>query len=106
MGWKRLVIPAVCLGSALVLIACGGSSTSTSPHSQSSSQALISVAVSPPSAAVQIGSSQQFSATVSNTNNTAVSWRVNGTEGGSSTSGTISPAGLYTAPANVPSPTL
>ena len=35
--------------------------------------------------------------------NTQVNWQVNGTAGGNSTTGTISNAGLYTAPATVPS---
>src|SRR5438477_8256518 len=47
---------------------------------------------------------QQFTATVTNTNNTAVTWQVNGVPGGNATAGTISSVGLYTAPAAVPSP--
>src|SRR5438105_1759384 len=64
----------------------------------------ISVSISPTSATVQVGHSQQFSAAVSNTSNTAVSWLVNGTVGGDSSVGTISSTGLYTAPSSVPSP--
>jgi serine protease len=48
---------------------------------------------------------QQFTATVANAgSNTAASWQVNGVAGGNATVGTISSAGLYTAPAVVPSP--
>ena len=47
---------------------------------------------------------QQFSATVTNSTNTSVNWSVNGIAGGNSTVGTISSAGLYTAPVIVPSP--
>src|SRR5437588_163245 len=57
---------------------------------------------SPPT--VQVGHSQQFSAAVSNTSNTAVSWLVNGTVACSESVGTTSSAGLYTAPSSVPSP--
>ena len=64
----------------------------------------ISVSVSPTGATCQVGHSQQFTATVSNTSNTAVTWLVNGTVGGNSTLGTISSTGLYTAPSSVPSP--
>ena len=46
----------------------------------------------------------QFGATVTNTANTAVLWQVNGVTGGSAANGTISTAGLYTAPATVPTP--
>ncbi|MBL9138434.1 MAG: DUF1800 domain-containing protein [Verrucomicrobiales bacterium] len=64
----------------------------------------VTVAVSPASTTVQLGASQAFTAVVSGTNNTAVTWSVNGTVGGSATVGTISAAGFYTAPAAMPSP--
>jgi hypothetical protein len=61
--------------------------------------------VSPGTATVRAGSgTQAFSAAVSNTSNGAVTWQVNGITGGNSTVGTISAAGVYTAPATVPSP--
>ena len=41
---------------------------------------------------------QTFTATVTNTPNTAVTWDVNGVAGGNSTVGTISAAGVYSAP--------
>src|SRR5437016_4549325 len=62
----------------------------------------VSVSISPTSASVQVGQSKQFTATISGTTNTAVNWLVNGSPGGNSTVGTISSAGLYTAPASVP----
>jgi len=65
----------------------------------------ISVSVSPPNATVFLGGTQQFSATVANTSNTTVTWNVNGIAGGNSTVGTITPAGLYTAPQNLPAQT-
>ena len=64
----------------------------------------VGVSISPTGATLQVGHSQQFTATVSNTSNTAVTWLVNGTVGGDSTLGTISSTGLYTAPSSVPSP--
>ena len=64
----------------------------------------VSVAVVPTSAAPAIGQSRQFSATVRNAANTGVVWEVNGVAGGTSTTGTITAAGLYSAPAAVPSP--
>ncbi|MGH9661513.1 MAG: hypothetical protein ACRD96_23400, partial [Bryobacteraceae bacterium] len=38
------------------------------------------------------------------TPNTAVTWKVNGITGGNSTVGTVTTAGWYVAPRNVPSP--
>lgn len=58
----------------------------------------VSVSISPTNPTVQASASQQFTATVSGTTNTAVNWLVNGVTGGSSSTGTISSAGLYTAP--------
>lgn len=62
----------------------------------------VAVNISPASASVQTAATQQFTATVTGSANTAVTWQVNGVTGGNSTVGTISNAGLYTAPAAVP----
>jgi len=62
------------------------------------------VTVSPTNAALQVSAAQQFTATVTGSTNTAVTWSVNGVVGGNATVGTISTAGLYTAPSTVPSP--
>jgi len=56
------------------------------------------VNVKPGTASVQTGATRQF------TSNTPVNWSVNDVAGGNATLGTIKAAGLYTAPANVPSP--
>jgi len=62
----------------------------------------ITVQVIPSSVQIVINQTQQFEAEVSNTQNQTVTWQVNGITGGNSTLGTISTAGLYTAPASVP----
>ncbi len=64
----------------------------------------LSLTVSPTSASVFTGQTQQFTATVTPATNTGVTWEVNSTVGGSSTVGTITSTGLYTAPTTVPSP--
>jgi uncharacterized protein YjdB len=64
----------------------------------------ISVTISPTSATVRIGRTHQFTASVHNTTNQSVTWKVNGITGGNSTVGTISTAGLYKAPSAVPNP--
>jgi hypothetical protein len=56
------------------------------------------ISISPATAVVPAGNTQQFSATVTGTTNSSVSWKVNGTLGGNSTVGTISGSGLYKAP--------
>jgi hypothetical protein len=49
-----------------------------------------------------LGETLPFSATVSNTTDTAVKWSVNGVAGGTAQAGTISADGLYTAPGDLP----
>jgi hypothetical protein len=69
---------------------------------RASSANPISVTVSPASASIPVGQTAQFTATVNNTSNPAVTWQLNGVAGGNSTVGTISTSGLYTAPLTPP----
>ena len=63
----------------------------------------ISVGLSPATASVALGATQQFLGYAVGSVNNALTWQVNGVNGGSATTGTISsPFGLYTAPANLP----
>ena len=64
----------------------------------------VTVSVAPASAGVPISTTKQFSATVSGSANASVTWSINGAIGGNATVGTISAAGLYTAPAAIPNP--
>ena len=84
----------------LSLISCGGGSGGGDGDSAPS--APISVSVSPVSATVPAAATHQFTATVQNTTNTAVTWQVNTISGGDSIVGTISTNGLYTAPLSPP----
>jgi serine protease len=61
----------------------------------------VAVTVSPAVTSLQAGASVAFSASVSNTQDTTVTWQVDGIAGGNTTVGTISAAGFYTAPAQV-----
>src|SRR5215470_14630895 len=78
-----------------VLISCGGGGGGGTPMGV--------IAVSPTSATVALGGTQQFSAT-NNGVATSATWSVNGVQGGNSTVGTIDANGKYTAPTNFPSP--
>ena len=66
----------------------------------------MSLTVSPPSTSVTPFGTRQFTATVEGTNDTGVTWSVDGVAGGNNTVGTISTGGLYTAPANLGSHTV
>jgi hypothetical protein len=85
------------------------SATSAAPASATGKSCTIVtpkvvLAVCPVASSVAVGSgSQTFTATVANTTDDSVTWQVNGIAGGDSNVGTITAAGVYTAPAHVPS---
>ncbi len=67
----------------------------TKSASATVSVTAVSVAISPASASLITGNTRQFTATVTGTSNTAVTWAVQESGGG-----TVSATGLYTAPGN------
>jgi hypothetical protein len=94
---KRVILSGAAVFLMLAaLAACGGKKSTTTT--------AVTVVLSPASASVTTGATQQFTATVGNTTNTAVTWTVNGISQGNSTVGFISSTGLYTAPNTVPTP--
>src|SRR6185437_11838640 len=82
----------------VAIAACGCGYAGAPPD-----QSEIRVAVTPSSAALSLGSTQQFQAAVTGSANTNVTWEVNGLAGGSATVGTIAATGLYAAPSVLPS---
>ena len=81
-------------------VGCGGSNAEQPTIASSE----VAVSVDPPAVSLSVSQTQQFTATVTSTSNKNVTWDVNGVAGGTATVGTISSSGLYTAPAQVPSP--
>jgi hypothetical protein len=77
---------------------CGGGSPAPTP-----TPAVI-VSISPSSAYLLTGQTFAFTATLTGSSNKNVTWKVNGVTGGNSTVGTITTAGLYTAPPIPPLP--
>lgn len=71
---------------ALVQLACGGGNSG------------VQVSIKPTQVTLAPGATQQFTASLTNTSNSAVSWQVNGIGGGNGAVGTIDASGLYTAP--------
>ncbi len=69
-----------------------------------SATGTVTVSTSPPVTQVYTSTMQDFLATVTGTTSSAVTWYVEGSQGGNATFGTIDSSGNYTAPANVPSP--
>ena len=102
----QYVSPAVMPSSSTVTVSAVSVADPTVSASASltlDASAPISVSVSPTTASVVAGTgSQVFVATVTNSANSAVTWQVNGVVGGNTTTGTISTAGLYSAPPTPP----
>ena len=100
-GLQRLCVHSRWLGpiafSILFLQGCSSNSSFKPDPS-------ITILVAPTAASVVAAMTQQFTATLTGTTNTAVTWQVNGVTGGDSTHGTISTSGLYTAPSAVLNP--
>ncbi len=105
-AWLTASLAPLIIASALV--GCGGTSSgadtpaSTAPAAPAAP--AVAVSISPVLSSLTVGAQQQFTATVQNASDTAVTWEINGIAGGNSTVGTISSSGLYTAPTSVPNP--
>jgi hypothetical protein len=62
----------------------------------------ITVGLSPATASVNLGGTQQFTGYAVGSVNNTLTWQVNGVAGGTSATGSITTAGLYTAPTAAP----
>ncbi|MFZ1010265.1 MAG: hypothetical protein WAN65_25735 [Candidatus Sulfotelmatobacter sp.] len=83
------------LAIAFTLVGCSSSNnSSTTPPPPP----VVSVTLNQSTASVPVSTKMQFTAIVTGTTNTAVTWSVDSVSGGNSTVGTISTAGLYIAP--------
>ena len=99
----RLSAKAVYLSGLGWVAGCGGGAGFVQP-SPPPPPAAIAVSITPANGMVLLGNALPFTATVTNTTNTGVNWSVNGIAGGNPAVGTISTAGMYTAPGDLPSP--
>lgn len=99
-GRMRFTFLALLTAGAWTL-GCGGGGAVAPPPPPPPS---ITVSLTPTSGSVVLGNQLTFTAAVTNAADTSLSWSVNGSTGGNSTVGTISSAGVYTAPTDLPSP--
>jgi hypothetical protein len=100
-------------GTHAIMAASQANSAATSTQyvavgsgSGSNGGSTVQVSVTPFSISIAAGTTQQFTASVTGSSNTAVTWSVDGIAGGNSTVGTISTSGLYTAPTSSGSHTI
>jgi hypothetical protein len=103
----RKALQVLIFAAAIFQASCAGltaGSGSGNPGAPPPPPPNVSVSVSPNTATVRAGLSQPFTATVTGTSDTNVTWQVNGVTGGIAATGTISPTGVYTAPVTLPSP--
>ena len=100
-----MLASALVFASAMIAISCGGGGNSGGGSGGGGGGAVV-VSVSPHSASKFPTEQQQFTASVSGTSNTQVTWQVNGATGGSPSVGTVDSTGLYTAPSVVPTANL
>jgi hypothetical protein len=101
--------PSLTICALLLLAGCGGSGSSPSSVATTTpppSATIKSVSVSCTLNTVPVEKTSQCTPKVQGTGSfsSAVTWSVNGVQGGNSTTGTVSSSGLYTAPATVPTP--
>ena len=76
----------------------GTSVLSTASAPVTPSTTAVGITISPRQGGITLSQTQQYTATVTGTANTAVLWSVDGAQGGNATVGTIGTTGLYTPP--------
>jgi len=97
---KKLAIALLLVVMGTMVACSGGGGNNGGPGPQP-----ISVSITPNgSTSVGVTLTQQFTASVTGTSNTAVDWTVAGSGCSGAACGTISTSGLYTAPASIPNP--
>jgi len=102
-SYRAFFLTSLVFSAAIFGLGCGTRSGSSSQGNNQPPAANVVVAVSPRTAVLAVGATTQFNAQVSGTPDTAVTWDVNGAQGGNASVGTISASGLYTAPGQAPS---
>jgi hypothetical protein len=100
-----LLASVMVLGTAMISTACGGGGNGGGGGGGGGGGVVV-VSVSPHNVSKFPTEQQQFTAAVSGTSNTQVTWQVNGATGGSPSVGTVDHTGLYTAPSVVLTPNL
>ena len=88
----KVYVSILAIVTAMAMVGCGSGSSSNNNGSK------VQVTLNQTSVSVGANGTTQFTATVTGTGNTAVTWSVDGVVGGNATAGTISGTGLYTAP--------
>lgn len=94
---RRKKILSICFVILPFLAACSGL-----PKTGGGGTQQVSVTVTPATPTVNNFATQQFTAAITGSTNTAVTWQVNAVAGGTQATGFISSSGLFVAPGAVP----
>ena len=99
-----LMVPQVADGDQPILATIAGASSQTGVFLsvKNTVSGTVSVTLTPDGRTIRCGTTLAFTAKVNNTSNQIVTWQVNKVTGGNALLGTISTAGVYTAPSILP----
>jgi uncharacterized protein (TIGR03437 family) len=102
----NVIVPPLANGDQTILATIGGMSSQKgiSVPIMSWVGSPVTVTVTPATSTIRCRATLSLTAKVASTTNSSLIWLVNGLLGGNSTVGTISSTGVYTAPADLPSP--
>ena len=102
----NVIVPQLANGDQPILATIGGVSSQTgiSIPILNPVGPAVTVTLTPAGGTIRCGATLSLTAKVANTTAQAVIWQVNGQAGGNPIVGTVSATGVYTAPANLPSP--
>jgi uncharacterized protein (TIGR03437 family) len=100
----NVLVPQLQDGDQPILATIGGASSQTgiAISVKNAVSGTISVTLTPDGRTIRCGATLALAAKVNDTSNQTVTWQVNGVAGGSAALGTVSAAGVYTAPAVLP----
>jgi uncharacterized protein (TIGR03437 family) len=99
----NLIVPPQPNGDQAIVVSIGGaSSPSTVFLPIENAVTAISISLSPNNHTIVVGATLALTVKVNNTPNQAVTWQINQIAGGNATVGTVSAAGVYSAPVMLP----
>jgi uncharacterized protein (TIGR03437 family) len=100
----NLLVPPGANGDQAIVATISGASSQAAVFLpiENAATGTIAVTLSPANKTILVGATLPLTFKVANTTNQAVNWQVNGIAGGNGTVGTVSAAGVYTAPLMLP----
>lgn len=99
----NLIVPPQSNGDQAIVVSIGGASSASSVDLPIENAVTgISISLSPNNHTITVGATLALTVAVNNTTTQAVTWQINQIAGGNAMVGTVSAAGVYTAPAMLP----